>query len=464
MSRPLFADSMACSKPLFYNVLAPTIAVIRQVFHASRTPRRHSPFFRLCADPGRAAGRLLLNWGYMLARLYAQWMIRWETALTSRDTNRVVRPLEWGFDWLPPLDPDSAPPATGSDIDRMIALSDQISRNSTEFFGYRTPDDFRLESRPPQLFPTNVRPETLAQDAELRRKAETGELPDAQFLRFTSPVRSPHPENDQVNARWFPASAEQQEKARAAGMPRQAMIVMPQWNADAFSHNALCKIFNRFGISCLRLSKPYHDIRRPAELERSDFAVSANIGRTMAACQQGVVDVRSCLDWLEQQGFEQFGILGTSLGSCYAFIAAAHDARLKVCAFNHASTWFGDVVWTGQSTRHIREAFEQAGLNQETVRDVCRGVSPMAYMERFAAHPKQVLVVHAKYDLTFLEEFSLDVLRNFDLHHIDYVSRVLPCGHYTTGEFPYKYIDAWYLGSFIHSAFKKLGRSHPKPV
>ena len=55
---------------------------------------------------------------------------------------------------------------------------------------------------------------------------------------------------------------------------------MPQWNADAFSHNSLCAIFNRMGISALRLSKPYHDIRRPVELERSDYAVSANVGRT----------------------------------------------------------------------------------------------------------------------------------------------------------------------------------------
>jgi dienelactone hydrolase len=234
------------------------------------------------------------------------------------------------------------------------------------------------------------------------------------------------------------------------------MIVMPQWNADAFSHNALCEIFNRFGVSCLRLSKPYHDIRRPAELERSDYAVSANIGRTMAACRQAVVDIRSCLDWLEQQGYEQFGVLGTSLGSCYAFIAAAHDPRLQVCAFNHASTWFGDVVWTGQSTRHIREAFEQAGFTQSTLRDVFLGISPMAYMDRFASVPRRVLVVHAKYDLTFLEEFSLDVLKNLDKHHVDFISRVLPCGHYTTGETPYKYIDAWYLGSFVHDAFKKL--------
>ena len=339
----------------------------------------------------------------------------------------------------------------------MAALSARIAERSDQFFGYEVPQDFRLEMRHPQLYPTNVRPETLAQDAEWKRRAEAGELEPVPFLRFTSPIATPYPENDVVNARWFPASAEQEAKFRRLGKPRQAMVVMPQWNADAFSHNALCQIFNRFGISCLRLSKPYHDTRRPAELERSDYAVSSNIGRTISACRQAVMDIRSCLDWLETQGYEQFGVLGTSLGSCYAFIAAAHDPRIQVCAFNHASTWFGDVVWTGQSTRHIRQAFEDAGLTQAQVRQLFLAVSPMAFMEKFAAaRDRRTLVVHAKYDLTFIEEFSLDVLKNFNASGVNYVSKVLPCGHYTTGETPFKYMDAWYLSSFIHKAFKDL--------
>jgi dienelactone hydrolase len=394
-------------------------------------------------------------------------MFAWETSLTTRDTNRIVRPLEWGFDWLGGLmsDLDARRPGagggeampTGGELELMIAANEEIVGRSEEFFSYQTPTDFRLEERHPLLYPTNVRPETLAEEAEMRRQAAAGERGKAQFLRFTSPVRTKYPENDVVNARWYPASPESQKGPKGAKpRPKQAIIVMPQWNADAFSHNALCTLFNRSGISALRLSKPYHDIRRPAELERSDYAVSSNIGRTAAACQQAVVDIRSCLDWLESQGYEQFGVLGTSLGSCYAFIAAAHDARLKVCAFNHASTWFGDVVWTGQSTRHIRAAFEQAGLTQQDVRVLFKAVSPMAYMEKFAADPKRVLVVHATYDLTFLREFSLDVLANFKQFGVDYVSKVLPCGHYTTGETPYKFLDGWYLGSFVHQSFRRL--------
>ncbi|HEY6446219.1 MAG TPA: alpha/beta hydrolase family protein [Acidobacteriaceae bacterium] len=414
----------------------------------------------------------------MLSDWYRRWMFAWETALTTRDENRVVRPMEWGFDWLEEFigaaglrgeveraerDPAAAEPA-------MLEVNDAIVRNSEGFFGYERPRDFRLEERPPQLFPTNLRPETLRRDARLAQMAVEGKLKRAQFLRFTSPVRTPYPENDLVNARWFPAAPGKQR-----GKPRQAMIVMPQWNADAFSHNILCSLFNRFGISALRLSKPFHDIRRPAEIVRSDYAVSSNVGRNITACRQAVIDVRCCLDWLETQGYEQFGILGTSLGSCYAFIASAHDARLRVNAFNHASMAFGDVVWTGQSTRHIRAAFADAGLTHQQLYRLFGAVSPVSYMQRFAANPKRVLVVHARYDLTFLPEYSEQVLDAFAANGIDFVSKVLPCGHYTTGETPYKFMDGWWLGSFVYSAFKeqaarpaeiaaRADREHPEPI
>lgn len=48
------------------------------------------------------------------------------------------------------------------------------------------------------------------------------------------------------------------------------------------------------------------------------------------------------------------------------------------------------------------------------------------------------------------------VLDNFRRAGLDFVSKVLPCGHYTTGETPYKFIDGWYLGSFVYSAFKQI--------
>jgi hypothetical protein len=402
----------------------------------------------------------------MIRDWYARWMYEWETRLTTRDENRVVRPLEWGFEWIAPFleshglesaipDPEVEHDEAAAEAS-MIRINQLLIDQSDTFFGYKPPTDFRLEERHPQLYPTNIRPETLAQEAAIRRQAEEGRLAPAEFLRFTSPERTPYPENDLVNARWYPAPAHK-DPAR----PKQAIVVLPQWNSDGFSHNSLCTIFNRMGISALRLSMPYHDIRRPAELERSDYSVSANIGRTLMACRQAVIEIRCCLDWLEEQGYEHFGVLGTSLGSCYAYLASAHDKRIRVNAFNHASTAFGDVTWAGQSTRHVKQALEQAGLTQDRVRALWAAVSPCYYYakiagDKAAGHLKKILLVYANYDLTFPKEYSLKVVESFRQYGLNFEPRVLPCGHYTTGETPYKFIDGWYMGWFVYRAFKAL--------
>jgi dienelactone hydrolase len=367
---------------------------------------------------------------------YQRWMHDWEHKLTSVDNNRVIRALEWGVDWTQdwPLRNGCAADKIPPDPQEFFAeYNRRIVANSDEFYSYRKPSDFRLERREVQVFSTREIP-----DPKLEQKVR-GTYAD--FLRFTSPVRSQYPENNSANARWFPARG------------RRAVVLLPHWNSDAVSYAGLCRALNWMGIAVLRLSMPYHDIRRQAEISRADYAVSANIGRTLDAARQGVVDVRCCLDWLEQQGYNRLGIVGTSLGSCYAFLAAAHDARIRVAAFNHASTYFADVVWHGQSTRHIRAGLESQ-IDVERLRELWAAISPMSYFNQFSRYPRKSLIVYAQYDLTFLPEFSRDIVAEFGRHKLDHKVVVLPCGHYTTGETPYKYMDGWQIVSFLRSAFE----------
>jgi dienelactone hydrolase len=371
---------------------------------------------------------------------YAQWMYDWETRLTSVDNNRVVRPLEWGLDWTQGWPGrNGGPSGQGSGqgsrdlLEYFSRFNDRIIRASDDFYSYQKPADFRLERREVQVFSTREVP-----DPRLEEKVRGTH---AEFLRFTSPVATPFPENNLVNARWFPARG------------RRAVVLLPHWNSDALSYNSLCRVLNWMGIAVLRLSMPYHDIRQPAEIDRADYAVSANIGRTLDSVRQGVIDVRCCLDWLESQGYNRLGIVGTSLGSCHAFIATAHDPRIQVAAFNHASTYFADVVWHGQSTRHIREGLETA-IDLENLRQVWRAVSPMVYFDKFSRWPRRSLIIYAKYDMTFLPEFSEQVVVEFEKHNLDHKVVVLPCGHYTMGETPYKYMDGWQLVSFLRTAFE----------
>ena len=371
---------------------------------------------------------------------YAQWMYDWEIRLTSVDNNRVVRPLEWGLDWTQGwpgrnggLSGQNSGQGSRDLLEFFSRFNDRIVRASDDFYSYQKPADFRLERREVQVFSTREMP-----DPRLEEKVRGTH---AEFLRFTSPVVTPFPDNNLANARWFPARG------------RRAVVLLPHWNSDALSYNSLCRVLNWMGIAVLRLSMPYHDIRRPAEIDRADYAVSANIGRTLDSVRQGVIDVRCCLDWLEAQGYNRLGIVGTSLGSCYAFIATAHDPRIQVAAFNHASTYFADVVWHGQSTRHIREGLETA-IDLENLRQVWRAVSPMVYFDKFARWPRRSLIIYAKYDMTFLPEFSEQVVEQFEKHNLDHKVVVLPCGHYTMGETPYKYMDGWQLASFLRTAFE----------
>src|SRR5580692_9653322 len=99
----------------------------------------------------------------MFSNLYRRWMYAWETALTTRDENRIVRPMEWGFDWLDDVIDASNLRAAVDRAERdpaaepaMLALNEAIVRNSEAFYSYVRPTDFRLEERAPQLHPTNV--------------------------------------------------------------------------------------------------------------------------------------------------------------------------------------------------------------------------------------------------------------------------------------------------------------------
>jgi len=333
---------------------------------------------------------------------YKDFMERKEEAFAARTTDRVVREFEWGLEWTrnwPVAASDGAPASY------LAELSERAASDSAAFYGYKTPSDFRCENN---------------------------------RLRFTSPVQTPYPENNTVHGLWFRAS-------RPKG---RAVIVLPHWNAQLQQHIALCRVLQTLGISALRLSLPYHDLRMPSELTRADYAVSSNVARTVDATRQAIIDTRSAVDWLQSLGYDRLGIVGTSLGSCYAFLTSAHDARLRVNVFNLFSLHFADVVWTGLTTRHIRQGFE-GQIELEQLRACWKAITPASYMDHFAENQKQSLFIYGTCDTTFLPVFSEEMLREARRRQIDHKVVVLPCGHYSLGQSPFKFIDAYHICSFL---------------
>jgi hypothetical protein len=325
----------------------------------------------------------------------------WERRLASVATDRVARPFEWGAEWLDdqPLPPGPPRAALQSWGDATVARSDEFYRVSP------------------------------ALDYAVR----------GDVLTFTSAVRTPHAENNLVRGRYFP---DRSPKGR-----RRAVVVLPQWNADANGHIGLCRLLNRFGISALRLSLPYHDARMPPELSRADYIVSSNIGRTAQVCRQAVKDARQAIAWLQAEGYESIGILGTSLGSCLAMLTAAHEPLITAAALNHISPYFADVVWAGLSTAHVRQTLE-GNVTLDELRHMWMAISPLPYLDRMRG--RAVLLVYALYDLTFPVDLSRVVVDTFRCRGIAHELTVLPCGHYSSGKSPFKWMDGLALCRFLN--------------
>ena len=330
---------------------------------------------------------------------YARWIDNWENRLATKDRNRRVRPFDWGLEWLNGI-------RINGDVTAAVSeYADRAIDGSDVFFSYERPAGYQLEGS---------------------------------HLTFASPLATPYPENNIVHAELFP-------NAKSRG---RAVVVLPQWNSDAAGHRGLCRLLHRSGLTALRMSLAYHDRRMPPELERADYHVSSNVGRTIHASRQSVIDARACLDWLEQQGYTKLGVLGTSLGSCIAFIAAAHDRRIRAGVFNHVSMYFSDVVWTGIATQHVRRGFE-GWVTQDELRRHWGPISPAAYLDLMSGRDLKTLLIWARYDTTFLPVYSKQVLEGFRRRNLPFRSLALPCAHYTSGRFPFNWIDGLAMCRFL---------------
>ena len=339
----------------------------------------------------------------------------WEHRLASATKDRVVRPFEWGLDWLPG-------PSSGPADAQVAAWVDEAMRDSQAFYTAPPTRDYEFEEARP----------------ELRAKGEAG------TVRFPTALETPHVENNTVAARWFPAAGEAPTGVRK-GRGR-AVVVLPQWNSDAGGHVGLSRLLARFGVSALRISLPYLDVRMPPDLTRADYIVSANIVRTVQVCRQAVLDARRAIAWLHSLGFERIGILGTSLGSCLSLLTSAHEPRIKAQALNHVSPWFADVVWRGLSTRHVRQGLE-GHIDLDRLRELWRPISPWVHLDRVRS--VQTLLVYAKYDLTFPVDLSRTLVDEFARRQIPHQVTALSCGHYSSGMAPFKFVDGYVLTRFL---------------
>ena len=329
-----------------------------------------------------------------------RWMHNRERHFAFLNDNRVVHPFGWGTELIKEN-------PNGDDPRKLFReYAKKTVANSEEFFFSPEISDFKLKNNQ---------------------------------LTWTSAIKTTSIENNTAYSTFFPHSENK----------KSAVVVLPHWNAKAGTYFDLCKFFNKVGVSALRLTLPYHEERMPPELERADYLVAPNVGRTLQSLRQSVVDTRAAVRWLKQQGYEKVGVVGTSIGSCVGFFAFAHDKTIDAGVFNHVSGYVADVVWAGLSTYHVKEGL-QNDVTLDELREYWMPISPMAYMEKLAKMPpRPQRYIYTLYDLTFPVDLSRQVIDELNKYDIKHSEVKIPCGHYTLGEKPWVYLDGYKIISFL---------------
>jgi pimeloyl-ACP methyl ester carboxylesterase len=244
-------------------------------------------------------------------------------------------------------------------------------------------------------------------------------------LTFSSGIKSETKENNLVRCRVF------------EHLPREkAVIILPHWNASPAAYDRFARIARWKGITALRMTLPYHDERRPSDMKIAEYMVSANLGRTIRSVRQAVLDARLAITWLEQKGYRKIGVVGSSLGSCVATIVAAHDLRVRAAVFLLMASDFGEVVWTGRATRHIRKALDNK-ITLEALKDVWSIISPITYVPQLRSRSVPVLIISGREDTVFKPYLTQQIVDAFRQNEVDCTWKVLPCGHYTLGTMPF---------------------------
>lgn len=335
--------------------------------------------------------------------LYARWIEGWERRLTLRDPYRRMLPFSWGLEWV------DGQVAEGGGIadprEHFLKLSDRLVGDSEDYFARPLANDFRL-----------------AGDDR---------------LTFATPTPGPLECNNTASARLFESAGS------TAGV-----VVVPQWNSDPTGHVGLCRMLKRLGLTTLRMTLPFHEERRPPGMQRADYMVSPNIGRTLHATRQAVLEVRAAVRWLRERGCRKVGVMGTSIGSCVTYLAFVHDPDIATGVFNHVSSHFGDVVWRGLSTRYVRWGLE-GFIQPEQLQRCWAPVSPYCFVHRLKDAPRRHLLITARYDPTFPFDLTRRVFERYRELDLPLERIVLPCGHYTLAHFPFKYIDGWHICRYL---------------
>ncbi len=266
---------------------------------------------------------------------------------------------------------------------------------------------------------------------------------DSGCLRFQSAVETDVPANNTASA-----------IITERGASKRALVIFHHWNASS-RQNFLATNFARLGFTVVEMSMPYHFTRSRPGASHADYMLSANIGRTLQSMRQAVLDGRTVVRWLSDQGFEEISVLGMSLGSWAAGLVAAHDDAVTKASLFLTADSLADMVWTGRATQAIHKGLETS-LDIATLRRAWGPADLGCFTQGLARSSLGLQVVLARRDVVVLPELTRRLVARLRAAGADPAVKELACGHYSLALPPFGVLAGLSLKQFLGSGSGRL--------
>ncbi|MDP8255897.1 MAG: dienelactone hydrolase family protein [Candidatus Alcyoniella australis] len=152
--------------------------------------------------------------------------------------------------------------------------------------------------------------------------------------------------------------------------------------------------------------------------------------------RQAVIDIRRCIDLLQQQPYvdpERIGIMGVSLGAILGQLAAEADPRIKSCVMLLGASDLPQILVNSDYivVRRLRKAIrERHDVSKKDLEQFARlqlgEVDPYAYADRI--DPQSLLMINGYFDCIIKYSVAKDSWENSGRPEM----YVVPTGHYSS--------------------------------
>jgi len=226
---------------------------------------------------------------------------------------------------------------------------------------------------------------------------------DSQHLDFSfdSPVQSGCLENDITRGRLF--------RGCCRGRQHGAIVMLHGWVASSYFQFArIARTVSQWGYDVYLLQLPYHIERSFPGTHSGEFALSADLNRSLAAMQQTVCEVRALTHWIRKTQGLSTGVIGFSYGGWLAGLTACAESELDFAILTIPVVGVDHVLWESPIGKNIKRDLLKFQVSGTEWKQALSVTELMHLQPAFA--PERIGIIVARYDVFIPFELSREFM------------------------------------------------------